>query len=273
MSPEKVAAVVILISVMLTAGLQDRSRAADRCAKNSRFALTRAASELRHRPDLRRTPRARFQTGRVRRARLSVNGDSARRAISGSGGRAKAGGSLGFAAALAFIMPALSIVTIPLMAAFSTRLNTAIEVPYGRLILTLVAFQLVPLLIGYLIADRAPALAAKLKRPFTLVFFLAVVALFIMIGPELIKAVASVYGSRGMLATLVLVVLSIGTGWILGGPGNSVPADAKHRHRSTKHRYVCSNRDRKFSAHVGRPHRTDVFPNPVHRQPHPTRLF
>ena len=130
----------------------------------------------------------------------------------------KPGGSLGFAAALAFIMPALSIVTIPIMAALSVRIDVAVHVPFANLIVSLVAFQLVPLIVGYLIVERAPAFAAKLRRPLTIVFLLAVVALFVLIGPKLFTAVGAVYGSRGMWAILVLVLLSMATGWALGGP-------------------------------------------------------
>jgi BASS family bile acid:Na+ symporter len=92
------------------------------------------------------------------------------------------------------------------------------HVPIARIAVTLVGFQLVPLLVGLLVASRAPKLATKLRRPLLLLFFVAVVALLVILGPTLIKAVASVYGSRGMLAIVVLVLLSEGSGWILGGP-------------------------------------------------------
>jgi BASS family bile acid:Na+ symporter len=128
------------------------------------------------------------------------------------------GGSLAFAAELAFIMPALSILTIPITSRFIFPPFIVAKVPFGSLLVTLVGFQLVPLLIGLLIAYRAPALATKLQRPLTLVFFVAVLALLVFLGPTLVKDVASIYGSRGMLATLVLVLLSLGTGYVLGGP-------------------------------------------------------
>ncbi|HLY02314.1 MAG TPA: hypothetical protein VKR56_07420 [Candidatus Cybelea sp.] len=134
------------------------------------------------------------------------------------------GGSLGFAAMLAFVMPALSIVTIPLTArfifaaGFIAPAQATGNVPFGRILVTLVGFQLVPLLVGLLTANTAPKLAAKLRRPLLLLFFVAAVALIVILGPTLEKAVASVYGSRVMSATAVLVLLSAGTGWILGGP-------------------------------------------------------
>src|SRR5271165_7052644 len=99
------------------------------------------------------------------------------------------GGSLGLAAALAFIMPALSIITIPLTAPLVLPPDADAHVPGLQLAMTLILFQLVPLLIGLAIADRAPALAEKLKRPLTLLFFVAIAALLVLIGPALIKAV------------------------------------------------------------------------------------
>jgi BASS family bile acid:Na+ symporter len=136
----------------------------------------------------------------------------------------KLGGSLGFAATLAFIMPALSIVTIPPSARFIFGAGliapeeAAGSIPFGRILVTLIGFQLVPLLIGLLIVSRAPKLAATLRRPLFLLFLVGLVALLVILFPLLAKAVTSVYGSRGMLAMAVLVLLSVVTGWILGGP-------------------------------------------------------
>jgi BASS family bile acid:Na+ symporter len=130
----------------------------------------------------------------------------------------ESGGSLGFAAALAFILPAVSIITIPVTARLVLPPDAQAHVPAVQLVITLVIFQLVPLLIGMLLADRAPALAGKLQRPMMLVFLISLVGLLVILGPALIKAITSVYGSRGMLAMLVIVALSAAAGWLLGGP-------------------------------------------------------
>ena len=219
MSPEKITAVIMLVSMMLSAGLEIDREHLMAALRNSGL-LGRALFA-----NFVVVPFFGIALVRVFKLDEYVALGFLLMAVIAPGvpflvraaGR-KPGGSLGFAAALAFILPALSIITIPLMAAFRPRLNSAIGVPYLQLITTLVVFQLVPLLIGYLIADRAPALAANLKRPFTLIFVIAVIALLVLVGPALVKAVASVYGSRGMWASLVLVLLSIGTGWLLGGP-------------------------------------------------------
>jgi bile acid:Na+ symporter, BASS family len=130
----------------------------------------------------------------------------------------KAGGSLGFAIALAFLMPALSVVTIPITTRLVLPDYAQAHLPLAKTLITLVLFQLVPLLIGMGIADRAPAVAAKIRRPTSLLFLVAVLALLVLLGPALIKAVTGVYGSRGMLAELVAVLVCIGVGWLLGGP-------------------------------------------------------
>jgi BASS family bile acid:Na+ symporter len=130
----------------------------------------------------------------------------------------KSGGSLGFASALAFIMPALSIITIPLTARFVFPPDVQAHVPAVQLAVTLIVLQLVPLLIGMFVADRAPALAEKLQRPLVLLFALAVLALLALLGRTIVEGIVSVYGSHGMLAMLAISVLAIATGWLLGGP-------------------------------------------------------
>ena len=89
------------------------------------------------------------------------------------------------------------------------------HVPIVPVMLNLIVIQLLPLLIGLLIADRAPQAAAKLNRPLTVVFAAAVVVLLVLNGATIPSQVAAVYGSRGMLAMLVISLLSVATGWLL----------------------------------------------------------
>ena len=130
----------------------------------------------------------------------------------------KKGGSLGLAVTLAVILPAISILTVPLTASFVLPPSQAAHVPVAQFFMTLVLFQLVPIVLGVLVADRVPALAAKLQRPMLILFLITLVALLAMLAPKLISDVKSVYGSRGMFAALILTLLAVGTGWLLGGP-------------------------------------------------------
>jgi bile acid:Na+ symporter, BASS family len=130
-----------------------------------------------------------------------------------SGGRKK-GGSLGFAVELAFLLPALSIITVPITAslAFPGSIISA-----NSIVLSLVVFQLVPLLLGMLVSARAPQLAARLMRPLLIVVLVVILALLVVLGGPIAHAIGTVYGSLGMLASACIVLLSLLTGWVLGG--------------------------------------------------------
>ncbi len=130
-----------------------------------------------------------------------------------SGGRRK-GGSLGFAVALAFLLPALSIVTVPITASLVLPGNL---ISANSIVLSLVVFQLVPLLLGILVSARAPQVAARLLRPLLLIVLVVVIALLVVLGGPIARAIGTVYGSLGMLAAACIVLLSLFTGWVLGG--------------------------------------------------------
>lgn len=133
-------------------------------------------------------------------------------------GARKKGGRLALAVELAIVLPLLSIVTVPLTAALVLPPGAEAKLPVGQFMVTLVLFQLLPLLVGIGVGTKWPAVAARLGRPLQIVFFVAVIALFAILGPKLVRDVGSIYGSYGMLAMLCLVLLSMATGWLLGGP-------------------------------------------------------
>lgn len=130
----------------------------------------------------------------------------------------KRGGRLGLAVALALLLPALSILTIPVTAALVLPTAAQADLPMARFLSTLVLFQLLPLLAGIAVAGRAPASAAKLVRPVELIFFAAAIGLLAVLAPTMAHGIAAVYGSHGMLAMLCIVLLSLAVGWALGGP-------------------------------------------------------
>src|ERR1700693_814276 len=84
-----------------------------------------------------------------------------------SAGRA-GGGSLSFAITIAFCFTTLSVITIPLTIALIALIIPSAPVPPVpglKFLTTLVAFQLVPLVLGALIAPRlAPATAEKVVK-------------------------------------------------------------------------------------------------------------
>ena len=130
----------------------------------------------------------------------------------------KKGGRLGLAVTLALFLPLISILTVPLTAEFVLPQAARAELPLKQFVVTLLAFQLLPVIIGAVLARRAPAIAEKLERPLTIVFGAALVVLLILFSPRLAQDVGTVHGTRGLLAILCIVVLSAVTGWLLGGP-------------------------------------------------------
>jgi predicted Na+-dependent transporter len=130
----------------------------------------------------------------------------------------KRGGSLGLAVELTVFLPLLSLVTIPLTAHFVLPTAYAGELPLRQFVMTLLLFQVLPLLIGMVVARRIPAVAPQLMRVSRYVFLATVLLVVILLAPKLAGSVALVYGSNGMLAILCLTILSMLTGWLLGGP-------------------------------------------------------
>ncbi len=130
----------------------------------------------------------------------------------------KRGGRLALAVELAFVLPLLSILTIPITAALLLPPGASAHVPLAQFLVTLVLFQLLPLLAGMLVGERSPATAQRLGRPMEIVFFAAAIALIAVLAPKLVHSIALVYGSNGMWAMLCTVLVSLGAGWLLGGP-------------------------------------------------------
>ena len=130
----------------------------------------------------------------------------------------KRGGRLSLAVALALFLPLLSIVTIPFTAALVLPEGASAHIPLGQFLLTLVLFQLAPLLLGIVLGERSPTFADRMVRPLEITFFVAAIVLIAILAPKLAHDISLVYGSNGMWAMLCIVLVSLGFGWLLGGP-------------------------------------------------------
>jgi bile acid:Na+ symporter, BASS family len=217
MNPYKIAAIVVLVSLMLATGMQcDRQRLI--AALRNHWLLGRALLA-----NFVIVPLIAVVTVRGFQVSMPVATGILLMAIAPGApfltrsAGTKSGGSLGFAVALAFLMPALSILTIPITAGFVLPPGAQAHLPWVPFVVKLVALQLVPLLIGMFVADRAPALATKLQKWLGLILLAAILVVAYHLGPLLVKAFFSVQGSHGIGAMLVVVVLAIGTGWLFGG--------------------------------------------------------
>jgi bile acid:Na+ symporter, BASS family len=130
----------------------------------------------------------------------------------------KRGGRLALAVELAVILPLISIVTVPITAALVLPSIAEAHLPFGKFATTLILFQLLPLVIGIFVGGSAPNLAQRIARPLQFVFFGSALVAVVLLLPQIISGVGSIYGSLGMLASFTIVLLSMATGWLLGGP-------------------------------------------------------
>lgn len=129
------------------------------------------------------------------------------------------GGSHELATALALILPAVSFLTIPIMAQLLLPASERIDVPMGQLV-ALLGYQLAPLLVGAIVAAAAPAPARALTPWLGRLTMIALVVLMLILVPSIFRSIIVIFGSRGVLAVILIDVISLVAGWLLGGPRN-----------------------------------------------------
>ena len=135
-----------------------------------------------------------------------------------SAGRTQ-GGSLAFALEIAFLFSALSVVTIPVTASLLLSSEELAGLPASQFLTTLVLFQLVPLVIGVLIAPRLKAsVAERIVKVLHIVFLVAVAVLIVVLAAKVWQSISSIYGFGHLLVIAAIGVFALCVGWLLGGP-------------------------------------------------------
>jgi BASS family bile acid:Na+ symporter len=117
------------------------------------------------------------------------------------------------AASSALVAPVLLYLLLPL-----TSGGQEVEIDASKMIGTLLIAQLLPLCVGLALRQWRPALAARLKKPASL---LSLVLNLLLLGTVVIVQFDMLIGIplRGYVGMFVLVAASVAAGWLLGGPG------------------------------------------------------
>jgi len=126
-------------------------------------------------------------------------------------------GSASMAGVVLFILSFLAVFVSPLILQMVFPANVQLEVPYGRVLLFLAAFLLLPLLAGMLLLRRAPSTATKLARPVALLGLVVFVA-FMVTTASARQAAAVEIGPAAVGGMLLFIFVSMAVGWFLGGP-------------------------------------------------------
>ena len=117
------------------------------------------------------------------------------------------------------LMALLIVVTVVYLPLVLPLLLPGVEVDAGKIALTLFGEMLVPLAIGLVVRARWAEAAGELQKPAAQVSNLSLVLLLVLMLGLNIENVIGLFGSGALLATLILVGVAIGSGYLLGGPG------------------------------------------------------
>jgi len=129
----------------------------------------------------------------------------------------KQGGSLSLVLTFAFCFTALSVVTIPLSLPFALP-NVETQLPASKFLTTLVLFQFLPLVVGALIAPRiSEDSAAKITKVLHFIFLGAVLVLLVLAFPKIVSSISAVAGFGHLLIIAAVGVFSALVGWLMGG--------------------------------------------------------
>jgi len=114
----------------------------------------------------------------------------------------------------ALVSPLLLSVLLPL-----TTGSDSLAVDAAKVIVTLLATQLLPLCLGLTVRQLRPSLAARLLKPANLlstVLNVSVIGLILVVHFPTLMAIRP----RGFLGMLALVLAALAAGWLLGMPGS-----------------------------------------------------
>ncbi len=117
------------------------------------------------------------------------------------------------------LMAALIVVTVGYLPIVLPLLLPGVEVDAGQIAISLFGLMLVPLAIGLVVRARWEEAAGELQKPIAQVSNLSLVLLLVLMLGLNIENVIGLFGSGALIATVILVAVAIGSGYLLGGPG------------------------------------------------------
>ena len=124
--------------------------------------------------------------------------------------------SLAFAVGLMVMLMALTVAYMPLVLPL---LLENISVNPSKIAQSLVLLMLHPLVAGLAVKARYEVVTARVAPLLNRVSTLSLVLLIALLLATNIQNIADLFGTRGVLAGILFLVASFGTGWFLGGPG------------------------------------------------------
>ncbi len=125
-------------------------------------------------------------------------------------------GNLAIAVGLMVLLMVLTVAYMPLVLPLLLEGVTVHPLKIAR---SLVLLMLLPLGAGLAVNARFASLAERMRAPFNRISSLSLVLLIVLLLATNIQNVISLFGTRGILASVLFLLSGAGIGWLLGGPG------------------------------------------------------
>jgi bile acid:Na+ symporter, BASS family len=117
------------------------------------------------------------------------------------------------------IMVLLTVGTVGYLPLVLPLLLPGVTVNSGKIAAWLFLLTLLPLATGLALRARYGRIAARVKPALDWISSMSLVPLVFLLAAANIEKILHVFGTRGILAGLLLIALGFGMGWMCGGPG------------------------------------------------------
>ena len=124
-------------------------------------------------------------------------------------------GDLAFSVGLMVMLMVLTVGYMPLVL---PQLLEGVSVDPLKIAKSLLLLMLLPLAVGLALKARLEAAATRARPVLDRISSLSLVVLIVLLLATNIKNVISLFGTRGILASLIFLLVGFGIGWFLGGP-------------------------------------------------------
>jgi BASS family bile acid:Na+ symporter len=116
------------------------------------------------------------------------------------------------------LMVLLMVLTVGYMPVVLPLLLEGVSVDATKIARSLVLLMLLPLAAGLLVKARLGHVADRIRTPLNGISSVSLVLLIVLLLVTKIQNVISLFGTRGILASILFLLVGVATGWLLGGP-------------------------------------------------------
>jgi bile acid:Na+ symporter, BASS family len=130
-----------------------------------------------------------------------------------------AGGNIAFAVGLMVLLMVLTVAYIPLVLPL---LLSGVSVDPLKIARSLVVLMLLPLGAGLIAKARYDAVASRMAPLLNKLSSISLVLMIVLMLISNIRNIIDLFGSRGVLASVIFLFAGLGIGWLLGGADTDI---------------------------------------------------